>query len=60
MRVEKKLMFFLLFALFWLEILSQLNIKALHNLKTKSSGIIRTPWAMFVPVSAIYYFWFLR
>jgi len=32
--------------------LPQLNIKALHSLKTKSFGIILTPWAMFEPVSA--------
>jgi len=29
--------------------LPQLNIKAAHNLKTKSLGIILTRWAMFVP-----------
>jgi len=43
---------FLLFAGFGLEILPQLNIKAVHNLKIKSSGIILAPWAMFVPIFA--------
>jgi len=27
-----------------------LCIKAVHNSKTKSSGIILIPWAMFVPI----------
>jgi len=40
--------------------LPQLNIKAVHNLKTKSLGIILTPRAVFVPISHFYYFWFLR
>jgi len=45
MAVEKKLVY-LLFAGFWLKILPQLNLKAVHNLKTKSLGIILTPsWA---------------
>jgi len=49
--VEKKLAYFLLFAGFWLEILPQLNIKAVHNLKTKGLGIILSPWAIFEPIS---------
>jgi len=38
-RVERKLSF-LLFAVFWLEILPQLNIKAVHNLKTKTGHLL--------------------
>jgi len=52
-QVEKKLAFFLLFASFWLKILPQLNIKAVHKLKTKSLGIILTQWVMFLPISTI-------
>jgi len=48
MEVEKK-MAFLLFVSFWLKILQQLNIKVVHNLITKSSGIILTPCDMFMP-----------
>jgi len=33
-----------------------LHIKGVHNLKTKSSSIILTPWAMFVPISAFLLF----
>jgi len=29
-----------------------IKFKAVHNVKTKSSGIILTPWAMFAPISA--------
>jgi len=36
---------FLLFAGFWLNVLPQLNTEAAHNVKTKSLGIIPTPWA---------------
>jgi len=32
------------------------NIKAVHNLKTKSLGIILTPWAMFALISAFLLF----
>jgi len=41
----------MLFAGFGLKIFPQINIKAVHNLKTKSLGIIFTPRAMFVPIS---------
>jgi len=41
---------------FLAEILPHLNIKAVHNLKTKSLGIILTPWAMFVPIFAFLLF----
>jgi len=34
----------------------QLNIEVVYNLKTKSSGIILTPWAMFVPILAFLLF----
>jgi len=46
-------MAFLLFAGFLLqkEILPQLKIKAMLNVKTKSPGIILTLWAMFVPIT---------
>jgi len=47
---------FLLFAGYWLKLLPRLNIKAVHSLKTKSSGVILTPWAMFVPISAFLLF----
>jgi len=40
-RVEKKLAFYCL--PFWAEVLPQLNKKAVHYFKTKSSGIILTP-----------------
>jgi len=50
--VRVKKWHFLFFVGFGLTILPQLNIKAVHNLKTKSLGVILTPWAMFVPVSA--------
>jgi len=49
----KEIGIFLLFAGFGLKILPQLNIKAVHNLKIKSMGIILTPSAIFVPVSTI-------
>jgi len=52
----KEIGIFLLFASFGLKILLQLNIKAVHNLKTKSLGIILTPWAMFVPISTFLLF----
>jgi len=42
--------------LLWVKILPQLNIKAVHNLKTKSSGIMLTPWVIFVPISAFLLF----
>jgi len=41
---------------FKLEMLPQLNIKAVHNLKAKSLGTILTLWAMFVPISAFLLF----
>jgi len=50
------LAFFLLFAGFWLKISPQLNLTAVHNLKISSSGIIFTPWAMFVPISTFLLF----
>jgi len=50
MSVEKKSIFYC--SGFELKILQELNIKAVHNLKAKSLGIILTPWAMFVPISA--------
>jgi len=53
--VEKKLAF-LVFAAFGLKILRHLNIKAVHNTKTKRLGIILTPWAMGVPISAFLLF----
>jgi len=55
MRVKKKLAF-LLFASFGLIFFPQLNVKAADNLKTPNSGIIVTPWAMFVPISAFLLF----
>jgi len=39
-----------------LKFLPQLNIKAVHNLKTKSLGIILIPWAVFVPIAAFLLF----
>jgi len=51
----KRNLHFLLFVGFGLKILSQLNIKAVHNLKTKSLGIVLTLWAM-LPVSAFLLF----
>jgi len=50
---------FLLFAGFGLKILPQLNIKAVQNLKTKSSSIILTPRDYVLPVSTFLLFWFL-
>jgi len=52
----KEIGIFLLFTGFWLKILPHLNITAIHNLKTRSLGIILTPWAMFVPISAFLLF----
>jgi len=52
--VEKKC--FLLFAGFGLKNLPLLNNKAMHNLKTKSSGIILTSCAMVAPISAFLLF----
>jgi len=49
-RVSGKEIDVLVFATFWLNILSQLNIKSENNLKTKNSGIVLTAWAMFVPI----------
>jgi len=53
-RASGKKLRFLLFAVFWLKILPQLNIKTVHNFKTKSSGIIFTPWDMFDINCAVY------
>jgi len=49
-------MAFLLFAGFGLNFLPQLNVKAANNFKPKSSGIILTRWAVFVPVFAFLLF----
>jgi len=53
--VEKKLALFIV-CQFLANFFPQLNIKTVHNLRTKSSGIILTPWAMFVPISAFLLF----
>jgi len=53
--VEKKVAFFTVWR-FWDNFWPLLNIKAVHNLKTKSSSIIFTGWAMFVPISAFLLF----
>jgi len=41
---------------YWRKDLPQLNVKGVHTLKTKSSGIILAPWAVFVPISAFLLF----
>jgi len=47
---------FLLFAGFGLKVLPQLNINAVHNSKTITSGIILTPNTMFMLISTFLLF----
>jgi len=54
--VSGKKLAFLLFVGFWTKILPQLNIKEVTNVKTKNSGIILRPCAMFVPISTVLVF----